>query len=237
MRVASSRFRASGFSQRTILPAEAAAMAISACKLFGVAMSTTSTSLRSKTARQSVAVSSQFHRRAISSSRVLSLPHTIFIFKSYGVSKNRLTCRNALEWARPMKPCPIIATPRVLPPFFKTSLHFRCPGAIVIRNQKQNALAEIPQLHGMATGNSRDHDEHPEVVVGLRLPSSAGIRCTVRSVGLHCVCSRYSSVYLRQVLRKRRKEKGRRSLAVARRSIDSTGKAMLLDSRFFYPTI
>ena len=40
-------FIASGFSHRIILPAWAAAMAISACELFGVQMSMTSMSLRS----------------------------------------------------------------------------------------------------------------------------------------------------------------------------------------------
>ena len=49
---------ASGFSQRTILPALAAAMAISACVSFGVQMSIASMSLRSMSFRQSVSTDS-----------------------------------------------------------------------------------------------------------------------------------------------------------------------------------
>ena len=50
---------ASGFSQKTILPAFAASIAISAWLSPGVAMSTMSMSLRRTTSRQSVALSSQ----------------------------------------------------------------------------------------------------------------------------------------------------------------------------------
>ena len=53
-----SRFIASGFSQRIILPASAAAMAISACVLLGVQMSIASMSLRSTSFRQSVSTDS-----------------------------------------------------------------------------------------------------------------------------------------------------------------------------------
>ncbi len=48
----------SGFSHRIILPAPAAAMAISACRLFGVQMSTASMSLRASSFRQSVSIDS-----------------------------------------------------------------------------------------------------------------------------------------------------------------------------------
>ena len=51
-------FMASGFSQRIILPAAAAAKAISAWVLFGVQMSMTSMSLRSISLRQSVSTDS-----------------------------------------------------------------------------------------------------------------------------------------------------------------------------------
>ena len=51
-------FIASGFSQRIILPASAAAMAISACVLLGVQMSIASMSLRSTSLRQSVSIDS-----------------------------------------------------------------------------------------------------------------------------------------------------------------------------------
>ena len=46
----------SGFSQRIILPASAAAIAISWCKLFGAQMSIASISLRSISLRQSVSI-------------------------------------------------------------------------------------------------------------------------------------------------------------------------------------
>ena len=51
-------FIASGFSHRIILPAAAAASAISLCRLFGVQMSITSMSLRSTSLRQSVSTDS-----------------------------------------------------------------------------------------------------------------------------------------------------------------------------------
>ena len=51
---ASAAFRPSGFSHITILPARAAAIAISRCVSFGLAMSMTSMSLRSISVRQSV---------------------------------------------------------------------------------------------------------------------------------------------------------------------------------------
>ena len=59
---ASSTVLASGFSQMMCLPALAAAMAISACTLLGVQMSTTSTSGRATTARQSDEASSKPNR-------------------------------------------------------------------------------------------------------------------------------------------------------------------------------
>ena len=54
MRCTSSRFMASGFSQKTISPACAAAIACSACRAFGVAISTMSISFRPTTDLQSV---------------------------------------------------------------------------------------------------------------------------------------------------------------------------------------
>jgi len=55
---ASFAFNASGFSQRIIFPAFAAAMAISAWVLFGVQMSMTSMSSRAISFRQSVSTDS-----------------------------------------------------------------------------------------------------------------------------------------------------------------------------------
>ena len=57
----SAAFMASGFSHRIILPAAAAAIAISLCMLFGVQMSTTSMSLRASNFFQSVSVDSYPH--------------------------------------------------------------------------------------------------------------------------------------------------------------------------------
>jgi hypothetical protein len=54
----SAAVRASGFSHITILPARAAATAISACVSLGLAMSITSMSLRSTSFRQSVSIDS-----------------------------------------------------------------------------------------------------------------------------------------------------------------------------------
>ena len=54
----SAAFIASGFSHRIILPALAAAMAISVCVLFGTQISITSMSLRSTSLRQSVSTDS-----------------------------------------------------------------------------------------------------------------------------------------------------------------------------------
>jgi hypothetical protein len=64
---ASSTVRASGFSQMMCLPALAAAMAISACTLLGVQISTTSISGRATTLRQSLDASSKPKRRRASS--------------------------------------------------------------------------------------------------------------------------------------------------------------------------
>src|SRR5258706_596910 len=64
MRSASATVFPSGFSQKTALPARAAAMAISACESPGVLTSTRSMSLRLTTSSQSVAASSQPYSRA-----------------------------------------------------------------------------------------------------------------------------------------------------------------------------
>jgi hypothetical protein len=63
---ASSPVRARGFSQRMCLPARAAAIAISACRSLGVAMSTMSMSGSSTTRRQSLVALSKPNRAAAS---------------------------------------------------------------------------------------------------------------------------------------------------------------------------
>ncbi len=54
----SAAFMASGFSHRIILPCCAAAMAISACRLFGTQMSMASMSFRAMSFRQSASTDS-----------------------------------------------------------------------------------------------------------------------------------------------------------------------------------
>ena len=100
----SSASMASGFSHATILPAASAARAISRCELFGVQMSTRSTSGRSTTRRQSVSVSCHPQRSAKAASAPGVRADATFSTGSNGRSKKRPTCRYALEWARPMKP-------------------------------------------------------------------------------------------------------------------------------------
>ena len=105
---------ASGFSQKTVLPASAAAIAISAWESPGVQMSTTSMSGRATTARQSVACSSKPSLRAAAATPASSRPQTTFMRASIGRSKKRPTWRQAFAWARPMNWYPIIATFTVL---------------------------------------------------------------------------------------------------------------------------
>ena len=94
----------SGFSQRIILPAFAAASAISLCRLFGVQMSTASMSLRSMIRRQSVSVDSYPHLSANSFTFAASRPLTALSTGRYCRSKKSFTFRYALECVRPMKP-------------------------------------------------------------------------------------------------------------------------------------
>src|SRR5690625_3758719 len=100
-----------GFSTRTCFPASRAATAISACVSPGVQMSTTSTSSRSMTRRQSVSTASRPSWRAAAVARSSLRPESTAMCGSSGRSKNRWALRQAWEWARPMKAYPIIATP------------------------------------------------------------------------------------------------------------------------------
>jgi hypothetical protein len=112
---ASSTVFASGFSQSTCLPASSAATATSTWVLPGEQMSTTSMSSRSIAARQSVSARSQPQRSADSCVRAWSRPTTDTMRGASGRSKNAGATRQACEWAAPMKPWPIIATPRAPP--------------------------------------------------------------------------------------------------------------------------
>ncbi len=69
---------ASGFSQKTCLPALAAATAISWCMFVGAAISTMSMSGRLTTSRQSVVHCSQPHFSANSSSGFSGIPQISF---------------------------------------------------------------------------------------------------------------------------------------------------------------
>src|SRR5215471_6619856 len=108
---ASARVLASGFSHRICFSACAAAIAMDMCESPGVQMSMMSMSLRAMTSSQRVAYSSQPRRSAASLTFASVRPATTFITGSQGRSgMKRATCRQALEWARPMKSYPIIAT-------------------------------------------------------------------------------------------------------------------------------
>src|SRR5690625_3780277 len=111
MASASATVLAIGFSTSTCLPASRAATAISACVSPGVQMSTTSTSSRSSTRRQSVSTDSQPSCSAAAEARSALRPTSAAMCGLRGRSKNRCALRDAWEWARPMKAYPIIATP------------------------------------------------------------------------------------------------------------------------------
>ncbi|MDQ1126678.1 hypothetical protein QE428_001711 [Microbacterium sp. SORGH_AS 505] len=100
---------ASGFSQRTCLPASSAAIAISAWVSPGVTMSTTSTSSRAIVVRQSVDDSDHPHFAAAAAVEAASRPVTTCMTGSRGRSKNLGATLQPCEWAAPMKPWPIIA--------------------------------------------------------------------------------------------------------------------------------
>ena len=82
---------ANGFSHQTIFPALAAAIAMGACKMLGVAMSTTCMSSRSITVCQSIAVSCQPQRSAMACRLARSRPQTTWVRSPNRVGKNRLT--------------------------------------------------------------------------------------------------------------------------------------------------
>ena len=90
---ASASVLASGFSQKTALPARAAAMAISAWLSPGVLTSTRSMSSRATTARQSVAVSSQPRRAAAFRTPAVLRPQSTFIRGVSRGAKKGVTCR------------------------------------------------------------------------------------------------------------------------------------------------
>ena len=93
MACASRRLLASGFSQKTALPARAAAIAISAWESPGVATSTRSMSSRSTTSRQSVADSSQPSSFAALATSRASRPHRTFMRGVRRGEKNGTTWR------------------------------------------------------------------------------------------------------------------------------------------------
>ena len=108
IRSASFTLFASGFSHNTVLPAWAAAMAISVWLSPGVETSTTSMSGRVTTSRQSADVSSQPYSRALAA-RSFSRPQITLRRGVRRGEQNAPTCRHALEWALPMNPAPMSA--------------------------------------------------------------------------------------------------------------------------------
>src|SRR5438270_11448397 len=107
IRSASRTSRASGFSHRIALPAPAAAIAISACRSFGVQISTISIRGSTTTARQSLVELSHPSLLAARLAAPRSRPQTIAMRISAAKSKKRGACRHALECALPMNFVPI----------------------------------------------------------------------------------------------------------------------------------
>jgi hypothetical protein len=99
---ASSALLASGFSQRTCLPASRAAIEISAWLDPGVQTSTRSTSSRSTSRFQSVSQAAQPSRPAAAATCSRSRPQMAARRGVKGSSKKRPTLRQAWECARPM---------------------------------------------------------------------------------------------------------------------------------------
>lgn len=106
---------ARGFSHNTCLPASNAAIAISACESPGVQMSTTATSSRAISLRQSVSVAAQPICSAAAAVPSADRPHNAAITGRAGRSKNADTLRQAWECTRPMKAYPTMPIPSVGP--------------------------------------------------------------------------------------------------------------------------
>ena len=100
---ASSTVFASGFSHSTCLPASRAAIAISACVSPGEQTSTSCTSSRPSSARQSVSTDRHPSFSAAALAFVASRPQSTARSGCSGRSKNRPAVRQAWEWAAPMK--------------------------------------------------------------------------------------------------------------------------------------
>src|SRR6185436_17230597 len=96
-------------SHITILPASAAATAISAWVSLGLAMSIRSMSLRSISLRQSLSEDSKPQLAAKSAAPLALRVQTAFSTGSWSSGKNSGAWWKALEWVRPMKPPPMIA--------------------------------------------------------------------------------------------------------------------------------
>ncbi len=99
---ASATLLASGFSQRTCLPASSASIAISAWVSPGVQMSIRSMSGRLITACQSVSTDCQPNRAATSPAAFALRPQMAASSGVMGRSKKLGALRQACEWAAPM---------------------------------------------------------------------------------------------------------------------------------------
>src|SRR5260370_41228568 len=104
MALDSAAFRPSGFSHITILPAFAAAMAMSAWVSLGLAMSMRSISRDATTLRQSLSTDSYPHLAANDFARSALRAQTVLRTGWYGTSKKWFTWHKALEGVRPMNP-------------------------------------------------------------------------------------------------------------------------------------
>src|SRR5260370_12380244 len=104
MALDSGALRPSGFSHITILPAFAAAIAISAWVSLGLAMSIRSISGDATTLRQSLSTDSYPHLAANDFARSALRAHTVLSTGWYGTSKKWFTWPKALAWVRPMNP-------------------------------------------------------------------------------------------------------------------------------------
>src|SRR5437588_5629328 len=113
IRFASRASRANGFSHKIDLRARAAAIAISACKSFGVQISTISIPRSAMTVRQSVVELSHPSLLAARLVAARSRPQIVAMRISAAKSKKRGACRHALECALPMNFVPINPTENV----------------------------------------------------------------------------------------------------------------------------
>src|SRR3984957_6414294 len=165
----SAALRPNGFSHITILPASAAAMAISAWVSFGLAMSMRSISFRATSLRQSVSNDEYPQLPAKLSASAGFRAQTATSAGSCSRSKNLLTFPNALEWVRPIKPQPTMPTLSFfVAPIKSLRDESSLPPAVGVAHLDHGAKDVVP---GLLTRHSRigEHATVPaDVPKGLR---------------------------------------------------------------------